>query len=349
MSNILPLTARDRVLVIAPHPDDESIACGGLLLAARDAGAARRVVTLTDGDNNPWPQRWIEKRWRIDSAARTRWGARRRAESHAAQEKLGVTAADRFFLGLPDSGLTALLMRGAQTLLGPLRDQIVAFRPTYLALPALADRHPDHSAAHIAVRLALRAADPAPQLLAYRVHGENHAQALLRIDLSETQRAIKRDAIASHHTQVTLSGKRFLAFAAPVEYYDDVVTAARVDHPLNIALGPEHGVDLRVRKRDLRGDLQALILLTDEDGEMVAWRLRLDGPGGRIDVHDTRSDDRVVAVAQWHREQETWTLSLPLPDALRVRTGFAKLARRRPGLVVFDRYGWQIVGLDKNR
>jgi len=81
MSEPLRLTAADRVLVIAPHPDDESIACGGLLLAARDADARRRVVTLTDGDNNPWPQRWIEKRWRIDATARARWGARRRART----------------------------------------------------------------------------------------------------------------------------------------------------------------------------------------------------------------------------------------------------------------------------
>ena len=349
MSNTLQLAESDRVLVIAPHPDDESIACGGLLLAARDAGAARRVVTLTDGDNNPWPQRWIEKRWRIDSTARVRWGARRREESHAAQEKLGVAAADRFFLGLPDTGLTALLMEGAHALLAPLREQIAAFQPTHLALPALADRHPDHSAAHIAVRLALRDKDPAPQLLPYRVHGEDHTQAPLRIDLSETQRAIKRDAIASHHTQVTLSGKRFLAFAAPVEYYDEAITAPRVDHPLDIVLGPEQGVDLRVRKHDLRGDLQALILLTDEKGETGNLRLGLDRSGGRVDVHDMRHGDRVVAVAQWHDEQETWTLSLQLPDSLRARAGFAKLARRRPGLVVFDRYGWQIVGLNKNR
>ena len=81
MPNQLQLGASDRVLVLAPHPDDESIACGGLLLAARAVGAARCVVVVTDGDNNPWPQRWIEKRWRIDARARARWGARRRARS----------------------------------------------------------------------------------------------------------------------------------------------------------------------------------------------------------------------------------------------------------------------------
>ena len=36
------------VLVLAPHPDDEVLGCGGLLTQLADAGAAVRVLFLTD-------------------------------------------------------------------------------------------------------------------------------------------------------------------------------------------------------------------------------------------------------------------------------------------------------------
>ncbi|MCB1569830.1 MAG: PIG-L family deacetylase, partial [Xanthomonadales bacterium] len=57
----LELRDSDRLLVVVPHPDDETLATGGLIQRALLAGAALRVVFATDGDNNPWPQRWLER------------------------------------------------------------------------------------------------------------------------------------------------------------------------------------------------------------------------------------------------------------------------------------------------
>jgi LmbE family N-acetylglucosaminyl deacetylase len=54
------LTFRSRLLIFAPHPDDESLACGILLQHAVNAEAAVLVIYLTDGENNPWPQRQTE-------------------------------------------------------------------------------------------------------------------------------------------------------------------------------------------------------------------------------------------------------------------------------------------------
>ena len=48
------LDAGDRVLVLAPHPDDESLACGGIIQRALARGARVRIVFLTYGDNNEW-------------------------------------------------------------------------------------------------------------------------------------------------------------------------------------------------------------------------------------------------------------------------------------------------------
>jgi LmbE family N-acetylglucosaminyl deacetylase len=345
MSEPLRLSAADRVLVLAPHPDDESIACGGLLLAARDAGAARRVVTLTDGDNNPWPQRWIEKRWRIDAAARARWGARRRAEAQVALEVLGVAASERVFLGLPDAELTTLLMQGNDALPGPLRPQIEQFAPTHLALPALADRHPDHSAAHIAARLAVSGIASPPRLLAYSVHSD--AQPLGGVSLSPTQRDAKRRAIASHHTQMALSGKRFLAFATEHEAYGEADLPPRDAHPVTARLHRSSVLDLHVRKRDLRGDLCVSVVLADVHGVARTWSLPL-GVGGGARPSEPQ-DGAAVAIVEWRSNADSWTLELPLPAAFAAHTGYVKLARSRPGLVIFDRYGWQPVDFSSAR
>lgn len=338
----LRLTPADRVLVFAPHPDDESIACGGLLLAAQATGAARRVVTLTDGDNNPWPQRWLERRWRIDAAARARWAARRRAESQNALDVLGVAADERAYLGLGDGLLTSLLMREHDGLVTPLREEIARFRPTLVAAPALADRHPDHSAAHIAVRLALLDVDPTPRLLAYRVHGDGDAPIRWSVELDALRHDAKRRAITTHRTQMALGGRRFLAFAAPLETFADAAAAPRSDHPLRATLRHDRLLELRVREQYLHRHREVLIVAAEASARTHAWRLALASRTQVCELHDAR-DGRVVAAAAWSRDAGARTLALPLPAVQDPRCAFVKLARARSGLVIFDRYGWQPV------
>ena len=109
---MIPLTADDRVLMIAPHPDDESLATGGLIQRAVAAGAQVRVLFLTSGENNPWPQRFLERRCRISLEDRAQWGKRRRQEALAALAVLGTEEKSARFLNLPDQGITRLLMQG---------------------------------------------------------------------------------------------------------------------------------------------------------------------------------------------------------------------------------------------
>jgi len=54
-------------MMFAAHPDDESLACSIVLQQAVRAGAAIRVVYATDGDDNPWPQRVLERKWRLNA------------------------------------------------------------------------------------------------------------------------------------------------------------------------------------------------------------------------------------------------------------------------------------------
>ncbi len=344
MSEVLRLNAADRVLVLAPHPDDEAIACGGLLLAARAAGAARRVVVVTDGDNNPWPQRWIEKRWRIDSAARTRWGARRREEAQAALDVLGVDVGQRCFFGLPDTGLTGLLMHDADGLPTRLREQIDEFQPTLIALPALEDRHPDHSAVHIALRVALLRAGATPRCLIYSVHGEAAQAGAVAFEIDATWREQKRSAIGQHATQMRLSGERFLAYADAAERYHSMSTPAsvRVDHPLRARFRSPGELELRIRA-DLRGrasGLQLQLLLEGEE-QHLRWCLRLAAPGDSV-ATDVLSEQPVQDV-RWRQAGGDLAASLQVAQNHLPRLGYAKLARTHLGLLIFDRYGWQVI------
>lgn len=344
MPTKLEVRASDRVLVIAPHPDDESLACGGLLLAAGTAGAARHVVVLTDGDNNPWPQRWIEKRWRIDAAARARWGARRRAEAQAALDVLGVAREARSFLGWPDAGLTDLLMREPATVAHALTAQIDAFRPTHIAIPALDDAHPDHAAAHVAVRFTLMHAQaPAAQCLIYAVHGakgDARAQVVAR---DARQRELKQRAILQHQTQMRLSRKRFLGFASRDERYRVLgQEQVRGDHPLMISIDAAH-VELRVDMHRVRrvGSLHLLLAIDAADGTPLRWRVPISADA-EVQVFDLAADRNALST-RWQRDGGALHTTLALPLSREPQIAFCKLAQNRAGLVVYDRYGWQAV------
>jgi LmbE family N-acetylglucosaminyl deacetylase len=339
--------AHDRVLVFAPHPDDESIACGGLLQVAQGAGAAVRVVVLTDGDNNPWPQRWVEKRWSIGASARARWGARRRDEAREAMRLLNIAESDACFLGLPDLGLTDLLMRGDSQIVESLRAQIEQFAPTLLVLPALSDRHPDHSATHILSRLALAlCARPPPRLLAFAVHGEKPAQNGVAVCLSADQRDNKRAAIFAHASQMRLSQRRFLRYAGPRESYQEVALAEADDplHPLHASAGQDGTLRVRVDLRRWNAGLGSQVLffaIQCDSAGSLRWQIRLDSRSGPAEVCAGIGLKPVQVTLL--RTPEELSLSIPLNGFGALRQGYSKLARSQPGWRVFDRFGWQAI------
>jgi LmbE family N-acetylglucosaminyl deacetylase len=216
---IPPLTASSRLLVVAPHPDDETLACGVLIQQVLAAGGAARVLLLTDGDDNPWPQRWLERRWRVDAADRRRWGQRRRDEAVRAVARLGLPASALQPLGWPDLGLTARLRDERPAALATLAAAAEAFGPTLIAVPALGDRHPDHGAAHVLCRLALAGRAAPLEWLAYPVHG-GHAEGLADGPVATPgQQRRKLAALAEHATQMALSGGRMRRLASHPERF----------------------------------------------------------------------------------------------------------------------------------
>ena len=346
MSELPGFTLRDRVLVVAPHPDDESIATGGLLQVAQAAGAACRVLLVTDGDNNPWPQRWQEKRWRIGPVERARWGARRRSEAMAALRLLGVGPGDVRCLGLSDLGLTGALMSGVPDVVSALHAQIEEFKPTRLVLPVLEDRHPDHSALDVLLRLALlRISGPVPQLIAFGVHGAVPQGEAAVVTLSQQQCDAKRAAIQIHATQMLLSRKRFVAYARLQEPFrlPPWPAAANPHHPLRAEVDVRGDLNAHVDHGQWRGSMRGLALFVvaqRTNGESVRYRVALSGSDG-ASVRDARAADRVVGAARISRSDGETLVTVPAIGDL--RAGWVKLGRPAPGLFVFDRIGWQTI------
>lgn len=131
--------AQARLVVVAPHPDDETLGAGLLIRAAVRAGVAVAVVALTDGQaSHPGSKRWPPPAL----------GRLRRGEMARALARLGAGRAPVRFMGWADGRLagegSALRLR---RVLGELRAGAVA-----VASPA--DHHADHKAAFALVRAA---------------------------------------------------------------------------------------------------------------------------------------------------------------------------------------------------
>ncbi|HEX2953814.1 MAG TPA: PIG-L family deacetylase [Bacillota bacterium] len=195
---IMKLDANERLLVVAPHPDDEVLGCGGLLQRVKALGGTAGVVYLTAGDGclslNPFTLvngRQIHRNL----------GYRRINEAVQAMGALNITKDRMVFLGFPDQGLlplwrmqaknpyeefrsrltganrvfyTAAESRGLSydydSLIQSLSLVIDRFNPTIVLIPSRFDAHPDHQATNYFVKMALKNRKRSPKVYSYLVH-----------------------------------------------------------------------------------------------------------------------------------------------------------------------------------
>ncbi len=98
------------MLVVAPHPDDESLCCGGLIHAARSAGARVAIVWITNGDGFKWDAIVVEKKIRPRAGAYLELARQREGEARGARADCSACEPDSLmFLGYPDRGVLRLL------------------------------------------------------------------------------------------------------------------------------------------------------------------------------------------------------------------------------------------------
>ncbi|TAL73883.1 MAG: PIG-L family deacetylase [Rhodanobacter sp.] len=296
---------RTRLLVVAPHPDDETLANGVLLQQVLAAGGTVGVLLLTAGENNPWPQRWLERRWRIDPAAQARWAQRRRHELDAALRELAVPTDTLECLAWPDLGVLDRVLRPELGAVAQLRAVLARFAPDVIALPALADRHPDHGAAHVLTRMAIAAWGDTPTLLEYLIHGVDADARAVAADATPAQRAAKQRAVAAHHSQLVLSRRRLRRWGERTEQHAVHAVPPRVD-----GLLPWHPSAV-VRAK-------ACLTAVTVRGDVGRWR--------------------------WREAPLVWTGTdwrLAWPHAAAADTCFVRLSLDWPSPWIFDRWGWR--------
>ena len=94
-----PPVKGERIVIVAPHPDDEVLGCGGLIQQAVAAGAEVRVIYLTNGDHNQIAFKLYSGHPHLGPKDYFRFGERRRLEATAAMSVLGLPASNLIFLG----------------------------------------------------------------------------------------------------------------------------------------------------------------------------------------------------------------------------------------------------------
>ena len=174
---LVGLPAFRRVLVVAPHPDDESVGCGGSIRLWASAGARVVVLFATDGEGTVGA-----------SEGPAEVSARRRAEAGAACHVLGAEARHA---GHPDGGLAG---RAAE-FGGDLSALAAEVQPEAVLVPWFGDGHPDHAAC----TAALAAADLRPQVEVWGYETWTPLPANRLIDITAAV-DVKKAAIGAHAT-----------------------------------------------------------------------------------------------------------------------------------------------------
>jgi LmbE family N-acetylglucosaminyl deacetylase len=189
----------DSILVVSPHPDDETLCCAGIMRRALEAGSRVSVVWVTGGDAFELDARLVEKRFRPGLLGLRKLGERRIGEAMTAADKLGIPPQNRFVLGYPDRGIQRLMLDhfyvplrsrytgqsnvafdGAVTPRAPyegraldadLRKVIDITQPTYVFVASPLDLHPDHSASGEFVMRILGERNQLDRLYYWIIHG----------------------------------------------------------------------------------------------------------------------------------------------------------------------------------
>ena len=343
----VPVFTRDsRLMLFAPHPDDESLGCGVALHRAVSAGATIRVVYATDGENNPLPQRWLFRKWRLNPSDRRRWGKWRRSEALAALRTLGIRPTQVAFLGLPDQELSILLMRDCQSILDQVAAIVSDFCPTDLLIPSPSDTHPDHSALAVILRLALNTSSAnhvETRTWHYIVHGRSpaffhHATPLSH---SQAEQGAKRSAIACHKTQLALSRRRFFGYAVRHEYFLRSTSLARLIPDGSIVWMSRGEESLRLRLRMptkilFSSDVSLLFLGRDIGGRLCSVRVAMPVRSQEIELVDL-IERHSLAVASYRGDKFGGELEIPLAMFSVAEAVFLKIENRG---WFFDEAGW---------
>jgi LmbE family N-acetylglucosaminyl deacetylase len=214
--------ARGPVLIIAPHPDDETLGCGGLIAQRRSEGRRVVVVVLTDG-------RGLLERLGILTDPTPEEVARlRKEETRRAVKILGGDPADLRFLDFENGRLVEQKKEAVAKVAAVLKE--VAPAEVYVTGPL--EVHPEHVAANAIACEARAASGVNPAIWEYTVSlksglpPESQPRRRLEVDVS-AHRAREKEALAQFRSHLgTLSPRQtkplredFDKYLTPVETF----------------------------------------------------------------------------------------------------------------------------------
>ncbi len=192
-----------KTLVVAPHPDDESLGCGGAIALLSGFGIPVHVLFISDGTgSHPNSRKFPPPALR----------ALRENEAQSALAALGVPPSKLTFLRLSDGAVPTADAPGFEDAATLCLDCLESLAPQTVLLPWRRDPHPDHRATSQIIQSALRGLSSNPRVLEYPVWAWERAESgdvpqphevrAFRLDI-ESVRARKQAAVAAHVSQVT--------------------------------------------------------------------------------------------------------------------------------------------------
>jgi LmbE family N-acetylglucosaminyl deacetylase len=193
------------IVVVAPHPDDETLGAGGLICTCATIGTRVTVISVTDGEAACPEVPGLD--------------AIRRRELVSAMRELELAPSDIVRLGLPDGGLCTREVELAQSLVKCIPDGAIILAPFEF------DGHPDHEAVGRACRHAARDRDLT--LVRYPIWAWHRGSAELlmerrgvRFMLGKRAREAKKRALAEHRSQLRERPGGAILPAHVLDYFD---------------------------------------------------------------------------------------------------------------------------------
>ncbi|MEH2445283.1 MAG: PIG-L deacetylase family protein [Nostoc sp.] len=213
-------------LIVAPHPDDETLGCGGAIALLGSLNCDVQVLVISDGTlSHP-----RSRKYPADKLL-----ALRETETLSALKLLGVEANAVTFCRMQDGSISTQY----QSAVASCRDYITEVAPQIIFLPWRYDPHADHRATWKLVKAALHDLHLSPRLIEYPIWDWDWEQrgslpaslevTTWRLDIS-TVVEVKQQAIAAYRSQITdlidddpqgfrLSAEMLANFTRPWEVY----------------------------------------------------------------------------------------------------------------------------------
>lgn len=187
------------ILIVAPHPDDETLGCGGAIALLRQLNISVKVLVVSDGTKShpnslTYPPSALKKL--------------RQQESLAALAILGVPPEAVTFLEMPDGEVQ--IARESAKAIALISQYLNRLEPSIIFLPWRKDPHPDHRASWQLFTVATKNLTNPPRIIEYPIWDWDTEQRgdfpdsinAWRLDITKVLE-LKQQAIAQYRSQIS--------------------------------------------------------------------------------------------------------------------------------------------------